>query len=258
MPLPLVADSLDAIPEGARGAYVERDGKHYLDATIEDTTGLKTKNTELVGKLTAAQKRAKELEDRAAVLGDRTIEDVQADLELAAKSKEDRAKAEGNFTALTAEMAAKHAKEKAKLEADLNATNVRIRDKEKRQAATEAILAAGGKVKKLLEPVMRSLDVVDQDGELAVQVVDAKGNPRIADGSGVTMTVAQLVETFRADEDYAVDFTASTANGGGARNDSSGRQTGAVVLIPKDATPQQYRQMKADAEKRGVPYRIAG
>lgn len=42
MPLPIVTDSLDSIEEGKRSVYVERDGKFYLDAEIEDVSGLKS------------------------------------------------------------------------------------------------------------------------------------------------------------------------------------------------------------------------
>lgn len=41
MPLPLVADTLDAIPEPLRSAYVEKDGKYHLDADVPDVSGLK-------------------------------------------------------------------------------------------------------------------------------------------------------------------------------------------------------------------------
>lgn len=42
MPLPLKTDSLDAIPEALRSAYVEREGAFHLDAEIEDVTPLKS------------------------------------------------------------------------------------------------------------------------------------------------------------------------------------------------------------------------
>lgn len=246
MPLPLIADSLDKIPEAARGAYIQKDGKFTLDAEIEDTTGLKAKNAELIG-------TNKKLAARAAVLGDRTPEEVQADIELAAKAREQKAKDEGNFEELKKLQAA----EIAKKDEALKARDARIYDLVAKQGAIEAITAAGGKVKKLLGEVLKSIKVVEQGGELIAQVVDAKGNPRIVDGQGTAMTIAQLVETFKADDDYAVDFAASGASGGGARNESSVANRGAVVMIPKDASPQEYRRLKADAEKRGVEYKVA-
>lgn len=246
MPLPLQADSLDAIPEAVRGAYVEKNGKFVLDAEIEDTSALKANNAKLI-----AEKR--ELAKRAAVVGDRSVEDVMADLELAAKSKEEKAKAEGNYEELKKIHAAELAKATQQLAEEKTA---RATDFGKREVS-EAINTAGGKIKKLLDPVMKHVKVVEVDGELVAQVVDAKGNARIMDGQGTPMTLAQLVEQFKADPDYEVDFAASSATGGGARNSGGGAGGGGMVIIPKDATPQEYRRLKDDAVKRGVPYQVA-
>jgi hypothetical protein len=246
-----VVDSLDGVPENARGAYVEKAGKFVLDAEFEDTTGLKTKNKELLGKLTEAQKRA-------AIIGDRTPEEVQADLELASKFREDKAKAEGNFEALKKEMAEKTAKELAAKDKLLEARDAEVYDLVGRQAAIEAISSAGGKVKKLLDPVLKHVKVIrGDDGKAVAVVVKPDGTPRIMDGLGTPMTIPQLVETFKADEDYGTDFDPPNASGGGARNNPGPAGGGSIVIIPKNATPQEYRRMKDDAEKRGVPYRIA-
>jgi hypothetical protein len=244
--LPVVTDSLDAIPEAARGAYVERNGKFHLDAEIEDTSGLKANNA-------ALRKEKEALQARAKLLGDRTAEDVQADFEYAAKAREDAAKAAGNYEELKKVQAAELTKRDQAI-AELK--EARRSDLAKR-TAVEAISTAGGKVKKLLDPILKEIKVVEVDGELVAQVVDAKGNPRIVDGQGTPMTVAQLVEKFKADDDYANDFLASGSNGSGARNDSGARSGTSTVLIPKNATPQEYRRMKDDALKRGVPYAVA-
>jgi hypothetical protein len=42
MPLPLAVDDIATVPEAARGAYVQRDGKYHLDAAVEDVGGLKS------------------------------------------------------------------------------------------------------------------------------------------------------------------------------------------------------------------------
>lgn len=241
MPLPLVTDKLDAIPEAARGAFVERDGKFYLDATIEDTAGLKAKNAELLTK-------NRQLSDRAKVLGDRTPEEVQADLDFAKEQREKKARDAGDYESLKKIQADELAKRDKAL-SDMY-------DLVAKQEATTAIATAGGKIKKLLDPVLKHVKVVVQDGKPVAMVVDAKGNPRIVDGQATPMTIDQLVAEFAADDDYAPDFSASGANGSGARNESAiGR--GGIVQIPKDADTQTYRRMKADAEKRGVPYQIA-
>lgn len=68
MPLPIVTDKLDAIPEPLRAAYVEREGKFYLDAEIEDNAGLKSAlEKERTGRRTA-EARAKAADDEKAAL----------------------------------------------------------------------------------------------------------------------------------------------------------------------------------------------
>lgn len=239
MPLPLIADTLDAIPEAARGAYIARDGKHYLDAEIEDTTALKANRD-------ALKKEKDALAKRAAVLGDRTTEQVVADFEFAAKAREDAAKASGNYEELK-RIQAEELRKRDDLIFDLTA----------RTAADEAITAAGGKVKKLRSEVLRHVKVMPVHGVPTATVVDTKGQPRIKDGQGTPFTIADLVEELKADDDYANDFAASGASGSGARNDGGGVNRGGIVTIDKNATPQEYRRLKAEAEKRGVAYKVA-
>jgi len=240
MPLPLLADNLDAIPEAARGAFVKgADGKFRLDAEIEDTAGLKATN--------AALKKEKDaLSKRAAVLGDRTAEQVIADFEFAAKAREEAAKASGNYEELK-RLQAEELKKRDTMIFDLTA----------RTAADDAITAAGGKVKKLRDIVLKHVTVQLVNGTPTATVVDGKGQPRIKDGQGTAFTVADLVEELKADDDYANDFAASGASGSGGRNDSSGGGRGGMVIIPKDASTQEYRRLKAEAEKAGRPYKVA-
>lgn len=251
MPLPLVTDSLDAIPEAARGAYAEKDGKFHLDAVIEDTSGLKAKNAELIA-------REKKALARAAVLGDRTPEEVQADLEYAAEQRRLDAEKKGRYDDLTRQSSEKHAKEMAAKEVEKKRYADALYDNLAKREAERAIGAKGIKPTVLLPHVLPFLRVIDDGGtSFSAQVVDGKGNPRIADGQATPMTIDQLIDEFVANPDFAGIVPASGASGGGARNDGGQRGTAGVVIIPKDATPQVYRQMKADAEKRGVPYKVA-
>jgi galactokinase len=244
--LPLTVDKIDIIPENQRGAYVEKNGKFVLDVEIEDTSGLKAKIAEKIAE-------NKKLAERTKLLGERTPEEIQADFDLAAKAREQKAKDEGNFE----ELKKLQAIELAKKDDAIKATETEIYDLVARNGAIEAITAAGGKVKKLLEPVLKHVRVVKEGDKRVAKVVDAKGNPRIVDGQGTEMTLAQLVETFKNDDDYAVDFAASGASGSGSRNGGGGGGGGGMVIIPKDASPQEYRRLKAEAEKAGRPYQVA-
>jgi hypothetical protein len=250
MPLPLIADSLDAIPEGARGAYVERESKFYLDAAIEDTSGLKATNAKLI-----AEKRA--LAARVAVLGERTAEEVTAELDYAASQREKAAKDAGDFDSLKTQLVTATNAEKAVLNARIAKIETKLFNVLGSSVAERAIAAKGIKAKVLLPHVLPYIKIVEHDGEYAAQVVDDAGKPRIADGQATPMTIEQLVDEFVANPDFAGIVPASGMSGGGARNDGSQRGSVGVVIIPRDASPQTYQHMKADAEKRGVPYKIA-
>lgn len=242
-------DSLDAVPETARGAYVPKDGKFVLDFEMPDLSGLKSKNADLVGRLTKAQ-------ERAALMGDRSADEVKADLELAKKFKEDKAKAEGDFTSLKEQLLNQHKVEVEKLSGRTTKVEGKLYDVLARREAEAAITAAGGNPKVLLPHVLPFIKVSEIDDDFVAQVVDSKGKPRIADSAGTAMSISQLVETFKADEAFGVAFKPDNASGSGARNSGGQGTGGATVVIPKDADVQTYRRMKEDAEKRQVPYRV--
>src|SRR5689334_2255563 len=65
MPVEFVVDSIDSVDESIRGAYVENEGKFNFDpdkyAEIK-AQGLKSKNKELLGKLTKAKDGLKRFE----------------------------------------------------------------------------------------------------------------------------------------------------------------------------------------------------
>jgi hypothetical protein len=239
MTLPLTVDKLDAIPEAARGAYVPKDGKFALNVEIEDTSGLKRTNAEL-------KKEKEKLAERVKVLGDRDPADVLADLEFAKHAREKKAKDEGDFEGLK-KIQAEELKKKDALIFDLTA----------RTAVDNAINLAGGKVKKLRDVVIRHVKVVDQNGTPTAVVVDAAGKPRIKDGQGTAFSLDDLLAEIKADDDYAPDFAASGASGSGARNGGGGGGNSGPVIIPKNATPAEYRRMKEEAEKAGRPYQVA-
>lgn len=232
---------------GAGGSGGGEAAKTYTEA---DVAGLKAKVAEKIAE-------NKKLAERAKVIGDRTPEDVLADLDFAAKAKEEKARAEGNFETLKAQLLQQHATERDKLTGRSKKIEGKLYDVLARREAESAIVAAGGNPKVLLPHILPFIKVTELDEDFTAQVVDGKGNQRIADAQGTPMSIAQLVDTFKSDETFGIAFAASGASGSGARNDAGGRGGSAIVLIPANATPQEYRRMKADAEKRGVGYAIA-
>lgn len=108
MPLPITADSLDAIPEPLRGAYVPKDGKFVLDAEIEDVSPLKAKNTQLMDETKAERRKRQELEAKLT-----TLEEEARARESGLSSdklKEIQAQAEAKYKPALEELAAEKAK----------------------------------------------------------------------------------------------------------------------------------------------------
>lgn len=246
-----MADQDDQSTESAAGSEsaAATTEKTYTEADIQ---GLKSKNAELI-------RREKAARERAAVLGDRTPEEVQADLEFAAKAREEKARAEGNFEALKQQLIQQHTAEREKLASRTTKVEGKLYDVLAKREAEAAITAAGGNPKVLLPHILPFIKVTEQDDDFTAQVVDAKGNARIADGQATPMTIAQLVESFKADETFGVAFSAGTAAGSGARNESGTRtQNGAIVISATDAKDvQKYRAARERAMKAGVPFMVA-
>lgn len=97
-----------------------------------------------------------------------------------------------------------------------------VDDAKRTQAATSAIVEAGGNPDVLLPHVLGQTKLVEKDGQFEVQVVDAQGNARIGDASGGLMSLSQLVDEFKAKDAFAPLFEASGKSGGGAKEGGGG------------------------------------
>lgn len=254
--LAAIVEKLDAVPEAQRPLYVEQGGKFILDVDPESAetvfaAGLKAKNSELLGQI----KKGRPVLD---LIGARTIEEIQADLDLAAQTRTDKAKAAGDYESLKTQLVTAHTKEKEALQTKLTAAEAFTHKLLVQDTARQAIVDAGGEPDVLMPHITAEMRVIADDGkEPVARVVKPDGTVRIADTSGTPMTAAQLVELYKANPKFSGAFAASGATGGGARNTTTVTQGGAIVVIPKNADVPTYRRMKADAEKRGVPYQVA-
>lgn len=82
--------------------------------------------------------------------------------------------------------------------------------------ATAAIAEAKGVPALLLPHVKASTRVIEEDGDFAVRVVDAQGNPRV-NGKGEYLSIADLVREMRESEVYGRAFDAPGGSGSGAQ-----------------------------------------
>lgn len=227
--------------------------KTYTQAELDaQIAGLRTKNGELIGK-------NKTLSERAALLGDRTAEEIQADLDIARKFKEDKLKAEGDFEALKTSLVDQHKNELEKANGRATKVEGKLYDVLAKREAEKALLAAGDKStpKVMLPHVLPFIKVVEVEDDYVTQVVDAKGKQRYVGGE--PMTIEQLVDEFKANEDFGSSFPASGTTGSGATQGVNGGGGRDHIISKADAQDtQKYRAARAAAEKAGVQLRIAG
>jgi hypothetical protein len=248
--------SIDAAVQGTPFRYLLADGdapppppadKTYTQAELDaHVAGLKTKNTELLGKL--ANSKIKDLPD------DATPEEIAEAVKEQRKAKTKKLEDEGNYQALLASMGEKHTSEKKGLEEKIATLSSRIVTREKKISAGDAIREMEGKAKWLLPEILPQLavEVSDDSDEYTVFVVDKKGNA-VMNSNGTRKTAKDLLAEMREQDEWKDAFLAPDVAGGGARG-GAGRQSanGDVILVGAEAKdPQKYRAAKALAEKNG-------
>lgn len=228
--LKLEADKVDDIPEAARSFYEEKDGKFRLKVDgIEDVSGLKAKNAELLAESKANKAAAKAAKDAADAAALSALE-KGGDIEALRKSYD-------------AKLAAREAELNGKLtdyERSINSLTVG-------QTATSlaAALAIPGSADVLLPHIRGRLSVEYRDGHPVTVVLDASGKPS-------AMTVQELQAEFLANPAFAPLLVGSKASGGGAAG--GGRSGGATAKSVSRATFEKMNpsDQKAHIMGRGV------
>lgn len=228
----LAASSVASLAEGIRGEYrapTEQELaanptlKDHMILDVTPTQGFGLDNVEQLKSVLGQEKsradkaegiatRFKDLPADAATKLARLVElekiDPNAQADQLANTK---------FEAARAQLIEQHEAEKAPLKSRADLLFGEL-DKAKRvQAATAAIVEAGGQPDVLLPHVLGSTKFVEKDGRFDVIVVDDSGNTRIGDASGGNMTLTQLVGEFKGKDAFAPLFAASGVSGGGAR-----------------------------------------
>lgn len=235
MPIELepFVDSLDAVPEALRDAYVERDGKFFLNViskggfALEDVSGLKT----ALGK----ERTTREALERQVV----KFKDLDPDKarEALAKLEEftqiDPAKeadkiANTKFEAAKAQLLEKHTSETTALNERVAHLTKTVEGLLIDAAATQALAEAKGSVDLLLPHVRAHTRVKEVDGKFTVEVVDKDGNVKIADAKGTPMDIAGFVAEMKSSETFGRAFDASGNTGSGKQPGSGGGAPGAT------------------------------
>ena len=216
--LKLEADNLDAIDEPLRGLYEEKGGKYRLKIEgIDDTEGLKKKNSELMDELKGFKRAQKEKEEQAA----REREELLAksgDVEALRKSYDEKmAKLTGDYTSREQS----YQQQLQKLTVGQTATTL------------AAELAIPGSAPVLLPHIQARLSMEIRDGVPVTVVIGQDGKPS-------ALTIDDLKSELSANPAFAPIIAASKAAGGGAAG--SGNGGGAAK---KAVTRSQFDQMNA-------------
>lgn len=212
--LKLSVDSIDGLDESVRGLYVEKDGKFHLDVDgIEDTGGLKSA-------LSAERKRAADLEKQTKAwksIG-KTPDEIAEMLQAQEARQLTEAEKKGEWDKLKSQMNAAHENALKAKDETIGAMRRRLEAELVDAKATAAIAAAKG-VPELLLPIVQRFVKVDDD--FNVQVVDARGDPRV-NGKGEPLSISDLITEMRATELYGRAFDGSGQSGSGTQPANTG------------------------------------
>lgn len=195
MPLELIVEKIDALPETIRGLYVEKEGKYHLDVTgIEDVSGLKKSHE----KLLAEKKQASENEKKA-----------KADAEAA---RLEAAKTSGDIATLNKSWEEKFNSTISEKDAALSQSQQLIHNLTVGATAESLAnkIAIQGCAEAFLLPIRSRLTVDLSTGSPVVQVLDKNGKPS-------ALTLADLENEFRKNPAYAKLVAASGGSGAGYR-----------------------------------------
>lgn len=236
--LKLVIDSLDGIDDAVKALYVEDNGKFKLDVDgIEDTSGLKTALQKERGEREKLEKQVK----RWQKLG-KTEDEIAALVEERARAEEEKAAEAGQWDKLKAQMNEKHQADLQQADEKVSAMRKRLEAELIDAKAIAAIAAAKGVPELLLPHVQRHVKV---DDNFNVQIVDAKGDPRV-NGKGDPLTIPDLVEEMKQSETYSRAFDGAGMNGAGTGPNNTGG--GAANRTPA-GVPKSWAEAKTPEEK---------
>ena len=237
MALKLIVDSVDGLDDSVKALYVEKDGKFHLDVDgIEDTSGLK-------GALTKERKRADEMEKkikRWERLG-KTEDEIAELVAKAEETAQTEAEKKGEWEKLKAQMNAAHMDALKAKDETITQMRERLNAELVDAKAVAAIAAAKGEPALLLPHVQRFTKV---DDEFNVQVVDAKGDPRV-NGKGEPLTISDLVSEMRQSEVFGRAFEGSGNSGSGKQPNSGGGTTNSPAGVPKSWAEAKTPEEKA-------------
>ena len=251
MALGIIVDSIAGLSDELKQHYVPTgNGKFRLDATagsgwsLEENIGGLKSALESERDARAKAERALKAFDGVDVDRYSTLEAENAKLKTA--KPDDKLKMQ--FEEQTQALVKSHEQALGKYKQDIDALNEVIAEQMIDSVATQAITAAGGipVAPKLLKPVIRSATrvVLKDDGKRSVEVVGETGVARVSTvkNDGTYMTVSELVDELKANEEFQPLFKGTGASGTGASG-SSGGPSGTFTAGAKTIKKSEFDSM---------------
>lgn len=222
---------------------------------LENVSGLKT----ALSKERSNAAKYKKVADAVSDLDIDQARTAMAELEKL-KQEDPDGKAKARFESLQKQLEDKWGKQLKEKDDRLGFLYERLNSSLIDNAAIRAVTENSGSPDLLLPHIRKMTRVVEDSGEMKVEVIDDSGNVRISNkpGSTAPMSISELVGEMKTHQVFSRAFDGASASGSGAsgRISSSGG-TRTFVLSSADAKdPAKYRAAKAEAETAGVRLEI--
>jgi hypothetical protein len=226
----ITQEEFDALAEALQAEYNQLDdGRYQLQVesvdnlVLDDTTKLK----QTLGQL---RKEVAERDTRLKAFGEVDPKDIET-WRTKAEELENMdldAKVQESIKAREAQLVKKHQTDLEKVAGERDAIRGNLEQIMIRDAATQALAGAKGNVRMLLPHVISRTRLREDSGKFFVEVVDENGVVQYSPKSGSTdpMSIGELVETMKSDNDFSAGFEGTNHTGSGGSNDNNSRGRG--------------------------------
>lgn len=243
MPLQLVVDKLDSVPEPLRAEYTEKDGKFHLNVDgLEDTGGLKT----ALQKERDARKAA-EKEIAAWKKSGKSAEEIAELVAAQTKADEEAARKAGNFDALLKQHKEKSdaeiAQARAERDAAFGSERSAIIENRVMTALTKAKATTEG-MDLLTERLGKRIHIETVDGKRVTTIMQTDGKTPLA-GSNADGSASYDDLVTEAKKAWPSLFEGTGAGGGGKQPNASGGKQGDKTITRAEydkLSPHEQRQ----------------
>ncbi len=220
----LTVEEHGELTEDFQKEYVEKDGMFLLDVesaggyVLEVTEGLKTALGQERKNLSAANAKLAVFGDLDPTLARDALEKVE---EMKDWTPEETVQAQ--MKARDAQLLEKHRESLSGKDKEIQSLMTELERTLIDSAATEAIASHKGSIKLLL-PHVRDLTriIKNEAGRFVARIRGTDGEFRIGDSDGNYMTVPQLVQEMRSDDNFGRAFEGSGSSGSGAGDGGAG------------------------------------